>query len=313
LNIDSFLPYTHIFQIQEIEGVASNETAVMAIPIDLLSFKSVKQAAEKINKIAKEHGGLDVLCCNAGIMAMNDDRTEDGYDVQIQVCHLSHALLTQKCMVSLEEAAATRGEARVVYQSCPTRYGLRDLDAKYFEKCEPMTLGGNNYNAAFMRYHMAKLANSTFAMALHIALQEKGSKVKSIGSDPGQATTNLQQTSTHMTGFILRLLNVGGRLGFSQSPADGSMSATVACFGKNIYSGDFIMPTGKTGLAGYPIKSIAMNLPIKNGWEKETLKEGNQKLIWEVTEKELGVLFDLQPETINHHQRSSETKSALLV
>jgi len=29
------------------------------------------------------NGGIDVLCSNAGVMALEDDATQDGYDVQI--------------------------------------------------------------------------------------------------------------------------------------------------------------------------------------------------------------------------------------
>ena len=29
--------------------------------------------------------GIDVLCCNAGVMALADLATKDGYDVQMQV------------------------------------------------------------------------------------------------------------------------------------------------------------------------------------------------------------------------------------
>ena len=264
----------------------------MTIPTDLMSFKAIEQAAEKINEIAKKHGGLDVLCCNAGIMAMDDDRTEDGYNVEIQVCHLSHALLTKKCMPSLEDAASSRGEARVVYQSSSARYGSADLEAKYFEKSKPMTLGGNSNDMSFARYHMAKLANSTFAMALHVALQEKGSKVKSIGCEPGYATSNLQETSTNMNNMVQRVLNCAHFCGLSQSPADGSLPALVASFGKDISSGDFVMPEGVVGFAGSPIKSISENVPVKKGWEKETSKEKNQKLIWDVTDLALGGFFD---------------------
>jgi len=42
------------------------------------------------------NGGIDVLCSNAGVMALEDDATQDGYDVQMQTNHLSHFLLTQE-------------------------------------------------------------------------------------------------------------------------------------------------------------------------------------------------------------------------
>ena len=83
-----------------------------------------KQILEQIsNKISEKNGGLDILACNTSIMAMNDDRTVDGFNVEIQACHLSHAMLTKQCMSSLQQAAKTRDEARVVFQSLMARYG----------------------------------------------------------------------------------------------------------------------------------------------------------------------------------------------
>lgn len=71
----------------------------------------MNKAAAEINKIALEKGGLNVLACNAGIMAFDDDRTVDGFNVEIQACHLSHCLLTKACMESLEQASKSRGES----------------------------------------------------------------------------------------------------------------------------------------------------------------------------------------------------------
>ena len=79
-------------------------------------------------------------------MAMPDDRTEDGYDIQMQVNHLSHFLLAAQLMPALEKAAGKRGEARVVMHSSAARFlglGPRPFGAT-MDKCEPGTLGGNS-------------------------------------------------------------------------------------------------------------------------------------------------------------------------
>ena len=61
---------------------ASGTTKVYDVPCDLMSFAAVRKAAVEVAKIASGLGGLDVLALNAGIMAMADERTEDGLDVQ---------------------------------------------------------------------------------------------------------------------------------------------------------------------------------------------------------------------------------------
>lgn len=272
---------------QALNEMAKETTKIKTIHIDLLSFDSVKKAAEEVNRLSTENGGLDILACNAGIMAMNDDRTVDGFNVEIQACHLSHAMLTKQCMSSLQQAAETRDEARVIFQSSMARYG-DDLEKKYFEKCEPNTLGGSG-NTAWKRYHNAKLANSAFAMALHDSLKEKDSKVKSIGCEPGYSTSGLQNTSQNTGRMMLSMLNAAAAFGAAQSPADGSLPASVACFGPGAESGDFYFPKGKNNLKGEPIKSIEKGRLVKKGKDEESVDLKNKQLIMGVTAEALGI------------------------
>jgi NAD(P)-dependent dehydrogenase (short-subunit alcohol dehydrogenase family) len=81
---------------------------VFAIDCDLQSFASVRAAAVAV-KAAVGEQGLDVLCCNAGVMALRDAATADGHDVQMQTNHLSHFLLAKELQPLLEKAAALRG------------------------------------------------------------------------------------------------------------------------------------------------------------------------------------------------------------
>ena len=86
---------------------------------DLASFASVRDAAAEVRVAAAD--GLDCLCNNAGVMALKDEATVDGYDVQMQTNHLGHFLLTCELMPLLEKAAARRGEARVVNHTSDAR------------------------------------------------------------------------------------------------------------------------------------------------------------------------------------------------
>lgn len=73
-----------------------------AINCDLQNFDSVRQAAAALNaKFAAQ--GIDVLCNNAGVMALEDKATNDGYDLQMQTNHLSHFLLTREVFPLLEK------------------------------------------------------------------------------------------------------------------------------------------------------------------------------------------------------------------
>lgn len=163
-----------------IKALCGSMTLVQSVDCDLQSLSAVRRAADKVTQISAQYGGLDVLCNNAGIMMFPDVRTEDGFEVQMQVNHISHVLLTKLLMPSLEAAASSRGEARVVYHSSGARNMHRDLDKRYFDRSPELTLGGNSWYHKSVRYSMTKLANAAFAMELHSQLQQRGSKVPTL-------------------------------------------------------------------------------------------------------------------------------------
>jgi NAD(P)-dependent dehydrogenase (short-subunit alcohol dehydrogenase family) len=127
--------------------VSSFGTAT-SIPCDLGSLSSVRSAIAEVNKICGETG-VDVLCNNAGVMALEDKATGDGYDVQMQTNHLSHFLLTKELFPLLEKAAELRGEARIVQHSSGARkFPSNPLDAKYLGK-NGGNLGGDGASMLF--------------------------------------------------------------------------------------------------------------------------------------------------------------------
>ncbi|MFT7030990.1 MAG: NAD(P)-dependent dehydrogenase (short-subunit alcohol dehydrogenase family), partial [Marinoscillum sp.] len=87
-----------------------------AIDCDLQKFDTVKQAIEDIKA---KYDTLDVLVNNAGVMALEDMSTIDGYDVQIQTNVLSHFLLTKELFPLLKNSKA----ARIVNHSSMARLG----------------------------------------------------------------------------------------------------------------------------------------------------------------------------------------------
>ena len=250
-------------------------TEVVQIDCDLLSFVSVKAAATAILEKSGQHGGLDALICNAGIMAVPDQRTKDGFDVQMQVNHLSHFLLSKLLMPSLEAASSARGEARIVQHSSgarkpnkrSSRPGSDDLVAKYFEKAPAGALGGDGIGAGFARYHQTKLANLAFAMGLHKKLAAAGSKVKSCCAEPGVAKTDLTKNTARPHSFLKRrifgavgvLMSCSG--GHIQSAADGACPLIVAAFDGRTASGDMWMPSKHIPVSALPPSPQAL-LPL---------------------------------------------------
>jgi len=102
------------------------------VECDLRSFASVEAAAKRVAELCPE--GVHVLANNAGVMALPDEATGDGFDVQMQTNHLSHFLLTRELMPLLERAAEADGEARVVNHSSGARmFPQRTLLPRFLE------------------------------------------------------------------------------------------------------------------------------------------------------------------------------------
>jgi NAD(P)-dependent dehydrogenase (short-subunit alcohol dehydrogenase family) len=123
------------------EQVPSTEsTKVETIDCDLQDLASVKEAAKFIQA---KYQKIDVLCNNAGVMALEDVATKDGYDVQMQTNHVSHFLLTKELFPLLRKSE----DGRIIQHSSMLRKG-GPLEAKYFEK-NAGDLGGNGSSYFF--------------------------------------------------------------------------------------------------------------------------------------------------------------------
>ena len=197
---------------------------VQTIDCDLQSFDSVRTATSKLRALC-DVSGIYALINNAGIMAMPDEATEDGFDTQMQTNHLSHFLLTKEVFPLLEKGADIHGDARIVNHSSMARKSVRRLKAKYLEK-NGGNLGGDSasfilFGARWVRYGQTKLANAAFTAALHRKLTAKNSKVKSIVAHPGWANTELQVT-TNKRGGLDSWVSVFARI-ISQSEEDGTL------------------------------------------------------------------------------------------
>lgn len=216
-----------------------------AIACDLQDFESVRSAAAAIrNKFEV----LDVLCHNAGVMALPDQATNDGYDVQMQTNSISPFLLTKELFRILKRSK----EARIVNHTSMARLGT-DHEAKYFDK-RGGDLGGdgkpeesaNFKGPRWERYHQSKLANCTFIYGLKQRLEAAGiSNVKVFIAHPGVARTGLQETSARSGGMDAN----HGVMMQAQTAEDGALGIIRACADPKAQSGDFFGPEGFTGFA----------------------------------------------------------------
>ena len=259
-------------------------TEIIQVECDLQSFVSVRQAVKKMAKLCV--GGLDVLCNNAGVMALSDKATMDEFDVQMQTNHLSHFLLTKKLMPYLQKSASKKGEARIVNHSSIARFGVKKLEKRYLEK-RGGNLGGNGSRMIFfpegrwVRYAQTKLANAAFTACLHEKLSAIDSKIKALVAHPGLAMTDLQNTTIGdggMKSWFTGLMMKGG-----QTQEDGALGIIKCMVDKDVKSGEFIGPgSGKFALKG-PVVKFALESFYNN---KKT-----RDLLWQKSCESIGEDF----------------------
>ncbi len=235
-----------------------------AITCDLQDLESVRAAAADINA---RYDKLDVLCNNAGVMALPDQATKDGYDVQMQTNCISHFLLTRDLFGLLKES----DDARVVNHSSLARRGP-ELEPRFFEK-RGGDLGGDGTeeeNSSFSgprwrRYQQTKLANCAFTYGLKARLDAAGiTNVKAIVAHPGLAATQLQVTTVQTGGMD----SDSGLMAHAQSQEDGALGIIRGAMDPEAASGDFYGPDGWNGFASKlePEPALSSDHNVSTNW-----------------------------------------------
>lgn len=242
LNRKSERSQSALQQLQALVPAASFE----AIDCDLQNLASVKEA---IDSIKSKYDVIDVLVNNAGVMALKDQATMDGFDVQMQTNVISHFLLTKELFPLLRKSQ----EARIVNHSSMARLG-GPLKMEYFEK-NGGNLGGDEdegENPGFNgprweRYHQTKLANAVFTYGLKRHLQKTNiTHIIPLLAHPGLARTNLQVTTAEDGGMDAK----SEFMNQAQSAEDGATGIIRAAMDPKAKAGNFYGPAA--GWTGYP-------------------------------------------------------------
>jgi NAD(P)-dependent dehydrogenase (short-subunit alcohol dehydrogenase family) len=152
----------------------STGSTVDVVELELDSLPSVRACAESW---LGNHGPLNLLINNAGVMACPLARTEAGWELQFATNHLGHFLLTLLLLPALRAGAP----ARIVNLSSGAhRFGGVDFDDIHFERRE--------YDK-FVAYGQSKTANILFAVELGRRLEGSGITVNAV--HPGVIVTEL--------------------------------------------------------------------------------------------------------------------------
>jgi NAD(P)-dependent dehydrogenase (short-subunit alcohol dehydrogenase family) len=232
--------------------------------LDLGDLKSVRAFADGV---ADERGRVDVLCNNAGVMAVPRGETADGFERQFGVNHLGHFALTGLLFDSLRAAP----DPRVVTHSS----GMHARGRIDFE--DPH--GEADYDP-WAAYAQSKLANLLFAYELD---RRYGGELTSVACHPGWAATNLQRRGPEERGSRLRLaLSKLANLVVAQSAERGALPMVYAATADDVEGGDYVGPGGLLNLRGYPEKQRSSG---------RSYDETTARRLWAVSEESTGVSY----------------------
>jgi hypothetical protein len=243
------------------------QVSVMAL--DLSDLKSVRAFAQNFLKLYER---LDVLINNAGVMALPQRKTADGFEMQFGTNHLGHFALTGLLISALKKTP----NARVVTVSSGAHtFGEIHFDDLQWEK---------KYQA-WGAYGQSKLANLLFAYELQRRLEASGSKVLSVGCHPGYASTNLQAAGPKMEGSAFKgwMMKMANNL-FAQGQDMGALPTLFAATAMEVNGCDYIGPAGG-GMKGYPGKVMS---------NSKSYDEGLARQLWTVSEELTGVVYHFE-------------------
>ena len=246
---------------------AHPDASLEIVELDLGSLASVKTAADAI---AAKHDRIDILMCNAGVMAMPQGTTQDGFDTQMGTNVLGHwALLSHLLPI----VVATPG-ARVVTMSSTAQHMGRAID--------PADPHMRKNFGAWRMYGNTKLAMRHLAVGLQAQFDRAGVDAKALSAQPGLTNSDLQ-TTTHVEGG-------GGPMGaffewqtktMGMSTDRGALSQLRAAVDPKAPGGGFYGPLFVT--TGPPVR-------------KPLIRPGSDaavKRLWEVAERETGLKVDV--------------------
>ena len=250
----------------ELIRAAHPAASLEIVALDLASLASVRDASDAI---AARHDRIDVLINNAGLMAVPESATADGFEMQLGVNHLGHFALTARLLPQL-----LRAHGRVVSVTSTAHHFGRRLDPS-----NPHLLG--RYGP-WRAYGQSKLANYHFAIGLHERLRAAGIAAASLLAHPGLSNTELQAHSVATTGgasqrFFRWLAATTG-----MSPSDGALPQLRAATDPAARSGQLYAP-----------RFINSGAPVRRPILRRLGLRRSIDALWEVSERETGEVLDV--------------------
>ncbi|GMA21887.1 oxidoreductase [Arsenicicoccus piscis] len=203
--------------------------------LDLADLSSVAAFAEALpGLLGSDAGSITGLVNNAGIMAVAQATSVDGFESQFATNVLGHFLLTNLLLPRITDRVVT-------LSSTMHRMGRLDLADLGFSK--------RRYTP-WAAYNQSKLADLVFAYELQRRLTGAGSTLRSMAAHPGYASTNLQRRSAGWQAGVMDWAN--RKTPLAQSADAGALPTLYATTVPDLPGGSYVGPGGFGEMAGSP-------------------------------------------------------------
>jgi NAD(P)-dependent dehydrogenase (short-subunit alcohol dehydrogenase family) len=251
----------------EIRAEVAGDVDVDIVALDLASLTSVSAAATLVRD---RESRLDLLINNAGLMAIDQSTTEDGFEMQLGVNHLGHFALTAQLAPLLLSTPASRV---VTMSSMGHRAGRLHLDDLFFEQ--------RGYDR-WRPYFQSKLANLLFTAELHRRLRQAGAGTIALAAHPGGSRTDLGFEGSGITNKVAKPF-----VALMQPAWLGALPLVRAATDPLAEGGQFYGP--RCIVRGYP----RIETP-----SRRARRSDDARRLWEWSEELTGVSLELSPSTI---------------
>jgi len=147
---------------------------VIVKSLNLADLSSVKNFADDILQLGIQ---VDMLICNAGIMACAESRVGPGWESQFATNHIGHYVLTNRIWSALNSGARVVCVSSAGHHNSPIRWDNINFNMGGYDK--------------WIAYGQSKTANALFALQLDE--YGKASNIRAFSLHPGKIFTPLQR------------------------------------------------------------------------------------------------------------------------
>ncbi len=220
--------------IEEISAIQP-DARITPMLLDLADLGVVREFCDKfVNRFEK----LDVLMNNAGVMAIPQSQTSDGFERQFGSNHLGHFALTGRLLPMLLATPRSRVVSVTSMAANGSQIRFEDL------------MGTRRYGR-WTAYRQSKLANMLFGRELQRRLSESGSDTISVVAHPGFSNSNLSKGPLQGASPVMALVEKTVKL-ICQPQADGALPQLYAATEADVRGDDYFGPSRVFQMRGAP-------------------------------------------------------------